>query len=289
MGRTSPTDPKDLPDRIRAVLACSECQAPLPSDLTAARCSRCGGATSFRDGVLVARTEEAHSYFDNVFEVMREGNHVRGTWDIFYQEQAAVVEQSLREGEIVLDVGCGPELPYNKRGAFVIGVDASFNSIRVNQHLDLRIFASATRLPLAAQSIDCIVCFYSIHHMTGSTIDDNLSIVRDVFREFARVLKSAGRIMIFDMSPRWPFASIENSFWNVARQRLGDSLDMFFWKDRTLEAVATEAFPQAEFSQRSFNSSPLKTFPPIFSKPSLRVPRLLYPFDINIYQWRLGN
>jgi SAM-dependent methyltransferase len=186
-------------------------------------------------------------------------------------------------------VGCGPELPYRKNGAFVIGVDASFHSIRANEMVDVRVFASAASLPLRSASADAIVCFYSIHHMTGQSVTEHRDIVRNVFREFARVLKPSRRLMVFDVSPRWPFGAIEELTWNTVRRRLGQNLDMFFWKKHDLEMLGRETFPRARFSIERFGGSPFKTFPPIFSKPSLRVPRLLYPFDINLYTWQLDD
>lgn len=277
-----------LPESVRSVLNCAECGRTLDPKSTEA-CLSCGAGTYFRDGVLVARPLEKRSYFDDVFEVMQEGNHAEGTWDIFYREQAALFERSLVADELVVDIGCGPELPYKKGGAFVIGVDASFDSIRANRTVDLRVFASADRLPLARKSVDTIVCFYSVHHMTGTTVAQNRSLVSNVFREFARILKPSGRVMIFDVSPRWPFASFENTFWDVGRRQMGGALDMFFWKDRTLKGVAAEAMPSAAFSQQTFSAPALKTFPPIFSKPGLRFPRFLYPFDINVYRWEMGG
>ncbi len=278
--------PEGLDERAFALLACPKCRAPLLPAPAVASCSACAASLKVRDRVLVARDPASHSYFDEVYEVMRLGNHARGTWDIFYKEQAAAVERSLHEGEVLVDVGCGPELPYRKNGAYVIGVDASFHSIRANEAVDLRVFASAGELPLADRAADAIVCFYSIHHMTGGTVADNRDMVGRVFREFARVLTPGGRLMIFDMSPWMPFAALEELAWNPAKRRLGDSLDMFFWKDRSLERLCREALPGASFSKIRYGRGPFQTFPPIFSKPGLRFPRFLYPFDINLYVWQ---
>ncbi len=236
----------------------------------------------------MALKPDAHSNFDNVFALMREGNHAPGTWGLFYEQQARAIERFLKPGQIVLDIGCGPELPYAKKGAFIVGVDASFGSVEANKGVDLQVFASAAELPIATGVADAIVCFYSVHHMTGMTVQENRAIVAQVFREFARVLKPEGRMFIFDMSPWMPFAGAEALTWNTARQKLGGGLDMFFWKDRDLQRIAKAAMPDANCRIERFGGSYLNTFPPVFSKPGLRVPRFLYPFDINLYIWERG-
>lgn len=254
--------------------------------LGGAECASCGTKLEIRDGVAISRDPSSRSYFDDVFEIMRIGNHAAGTWEIFYQEQAKTVERSIQPGEVVVDIGCGPELPYRKNGGYVIGVDPSFHSIRANQAVDLRLFASAAELPLASGVVDAIVCFYSIHHMTGNTIAESRRMVGNAFNEFARILKPTGRLMIFDLSPWSPFGALENFVWNAMRRKLGKSLDMFFWKTGVLQRFGSERLPNASFCVRRFNTSIFRTFPPIFSKPSIRVPRLIYPFDINLYQWQ---
>lgn len=268
-----------------SLLACSKCRANLRFQGNQATCESCDAVVHLKDGVVVARELAVKSYFDDVFEVMQAGNHAPGTWDIFYAEQAAALNKMIGPGQVVIDIGCGPELPYAKNGAFVVGVDASFDSIRANKVVDLRIFASAAAMPLRNHVADVIVCFYSVHHMTGKTVEENRTIVKQVFQEFSRVLKPSGRLLVFDMSPWFPFATVEELVWNQARQRIGAGLDMFFWKDWQLQRMGLEALPGAKFSIRRFGQAPLRTFPPVFSKPDLRLPRFLYPFDINLYVW----
>ena len=96
---------------------------------------------------------------------------------------------------VVLDVGCGPALPYRRDPRwFVIGLERSFESLRRNADVDLRVHGTATALPLADRSIDAIVCFYSIHHMVGATVTQNRALVNAAFQEFGRVLKLHGEL-----------------------------------------------------------------------------------------------
>jgi SAM-dependent methyltransferase len=190
-------------------------------------------------------------------------------------------------GATVLDVGCGPQAPY-KRGDnwFLIGLEPSLNSLRANKSLDLRLHGSSDAIPLAGKSIDTVVCFYSIHHMTGNTVPENRSIVEKTFREFARIIRPGGQLLIFDISPWWPFSQLEVWTWNLARKALGARLDMFFWKASWLDAAGKAAFPGASLEIERLPSNPFTLFAPIFYIPRLKIPRMLYPFAINLYRWR---
>lgn len=267
-------------------LACPKCHADFSPEGGALRCTACDFVGRMDNGVVVIGNPAIPSYFDRIYPIMQASNHAPGTWELFYSRQAAAVENCLQPGQLVIDVGCGPEIVYRKNGAFVVGVDASFASIRENRAADIRVFGSAAEMPLKEQSADVVVCFYSVHHMTGRTAAENHGIVNRVFREFARVLKARGTLMIFDVSPRWPFDVLEYAGWNLARRFLGSSLDMYFWKERDLRALGAAYLPRASFELRRFGGSVLTTFPPIFSKPAFRLPRFLYPFDINLYRWQ---
>jgi SAM-dependent methyltransferase len=275
--------------KMLSLIACSKCHQPISLLTDHGACASCGTAVMMKNGVLVTEEFSKRSYFDAVFQVMREGNREESTWKLFYQQQAQFVSDSLRDGDIVIDVGCGPELPYAKKNAFVIGVDASYDSIRTNTTVDLRVYASAAAMPLRTGVADKMICFYSVHHMTGDSISENRQIVREVFREFARVLKPSGRLLIFEVTPRWPFATFEDISWNAARSLLGTRLDMYFWSRQRLVQLAAEDLPGARLNLHHFKSSALATFPPIFSKPSLRVPRFMYPFSICLYEWNLSE
>jgi len=271
------------------LLACPKWRTFLPDIGESVVCSDCGTKTWVKGSVVLARPLESTSYFDENFAVMQEGNQMEGTWDIFYAEQVQYVESLLKPGEVVLDVGCGPTLLYDPKGAFVIGVDVSLPSIQANKAISMGIYASAAELPLRSMSVDTVMCFYSIHHMTGTSVMENERIVMQVFTELGRVLKPNGRLMVFDMSP-WPgFAMAEELLWNAAKSKIGPQLDMFFWKDHRLEKIASKAIENSRMTIKRFGSKPYQTFPPVFSKPGLRIPRLFYPFDINLYTWQRGE
>jgi hypothetical protein len=72
------------------------------------------------------------------------------------------------------------------------------------------------------------------------------------------------------------------------RRRLKESLNVFFWRRRALEALAAEHLPPGtRLEYRTITVSPFLVFPFAFTFPRLRLPRLLYPFDISVYIWRM--
>jgi len=189
---------------------------------------------------------------------------------------------------VILDVGCGPRLPYVRPSqSLVLGVDASFESLRRNIDVDVRVYASAISLPIASNSVDAIVCFYSLHHVVGTTVQDNQRLVRRTLAEFARVLANGGRVVIFDVAPWWVPWAVQRAAWNAVRYILGGALNMFFWRRRELFSLVTATFraPSAVESF-TFRVPALTMFPPAFAVPRLRLPRFLYPFDINMYTWQ---
>jgi ubiquinone/menaquinone biosynthesis C-methylase UbiE len=152
--------------------------------------------------------------------------------------------------------------------------------------VDLRVYGSATEIPLPDRSVDAVLAYYAVHHMTGQTTQENRQKVVTAFQEFGRVVKSGGELLVFEVSPWAPFYFAEKVVWNQARALLGPRLDMYFYGARDYESLGRRALPNASFSIQRFDSSLLNTFPVAFSLPWLRVPRFLYPFDVNLYRWR---
>jgi SAM-dependent methyltransferase len=276
------------PDQFAAFeryLACPRCRGPIAA--ASLNCRSCNFHFGDFDGVLSAFESARPSYFDDKHEIMSEVSGDPGTWSLFYARQAKRFEALVPPGAVVLDVGCGPQVPYT-RGSdwFLIGLEPSLNSLCANRSLDLRLHGSSESIPLADKSVDAIVCFYSIHHMTGDAVPDNRRIVGKTLQEFARVMRPGGQLLVFDISPWWPFSQLELWSWNLARKTLGPRLDMFFWKATWLTAAGKAAFPAASLDIERFRSNPLIPFAPIFYLPRLKIPRMLYPFTINMYRWR---
>jgi SAM-dependent methyltransferase len=285
MNRAFDSGPIGSKEIVERLLACPKCRGGL--EVATGACRSCSYKLSVAGNVLSTFENTNVSYFDDKHEIMSEATSDQGTWRLFYERQARRVEELVPKGAKVLDVGCGPAVPY-RRGQdwFVIGLEPSLQSILANKSLDLRLHATSLEIPLADKSVDAILCFYSIHHMTGKSVPENREIVARSFAEFGRIVRPGGQLLIFDISPWWPFSALEVLAWSRARRTLGSKLDMFFWKANWLAKLGMDKFPSASLQIKRFPSSPFTLFAPIFYLPKLKVPRMLYPFAINFYRWQ---
>jgi len=243
------------------------------------------------DNVALMTPSIQKSFFDDKFETMQKGHEEEGEWAFCYAQQTALLSSYFVEGQVVLDVGCGPVLPYPKPpGVFVIGLEPSFASIRANQLVDLRVSGSASAIPMADSSVDIIVCFYSIHHMVGSSRKTTRGNVSQAFLEFGRVLKPNGILFVFEMTPVLPFYALQSLLWNSVRGIAPKILDMYFWSANSLAKVGKENLPPASTLEKVFfGTSAFTLIPPVFNLPWLRMPRIFYPLDAKLYKWRISK
>ena len=228
------------------------------------------------------------SYFDDKFDTMLAGHSKNdGDWKFAYEKQVELIELNMPRGGIAVDIGCGPGTPYPKPlDTFLIGLEYSFPSIAANQAVDLRVCASAEALPFASCSVDLIIAVYAVHHITGLSVNETTMKVTQVLSEFARVVRTGGKIIIIEMAP-FPLLSILQSFfWNIAKNFLGDKLDQFFWTPQLLKSRCPAEIWNLPLRILKFNSSPFEFVPPIFSLPWLRIPRFLYPLRSVAYIWQ---
>ncbi len=284
---TAAAEPSVLVEKF---LACPRSHQPV---LVSGDQITCGGSAfsgSLRDGVAVMMPSTQSSFFDNKFEVMRSGHESEGEWSFCYAQQTKLLSSYLRPGQVILDVGCGPSLPYERPpGTITIGLEPSFHSIRANHDVDLRVYASAGEIPMADRSVDVVVCFYSIHHMVGSSRKQTIANVRRAFSEFGRVLKPDGLLFVFEMTPITLFSLAQTALWNLARRMAPSKLDMYFWSADSLAGMGTSQLPTGSTLEKIFfGASAFTMFPPAFSLPWIKVPRLIYPLDAKLYKWRMA-
>jgi len=140
-------------------------------------------------------------------------------------------------------------------------------------------------MPLPSRSVDIAVAFYSIHHMVGQTTSDNETIVAKAFAELNRVLKPGGSLFVFEMTPYQPVYRLQRFAWNLAKRLLGRRLDMYFRSAESMAAFGSSALPEAHLEEIDFSCSAFETFPPFFSLPWFRIPKIFYPLDARLYKW----
>ncbi len=276
------------------MLACPDCHGPLILHEETLRCTmqscRRVLVLSVSDDVVMAEERLHFSPFDYVVEVMSARDP--GTRCVFFSQQTKWLDfrlaRLLGEEPVVVDVGCGPKLPYRRsRRYFLIGVDPSFESVRRNDEVDLRVFGKAARLPLRDASVDVVLCSYSLHHMVGQSVSDNRLCVQRAFSEFGRVLKPGGYVYAFDNSPPWPVDLLQRAVWNIAKG-IYAQLDMFFWSWGALRDISLQCLPGgAEFRRWEFKGSPWVIFPFVCAWTHLKLPRLLFPLRTYAYEWRM--
>lgn len=108
------------------------------------------------------------------------------------------------EDPVIVDVGCGPQ-SWMLAGAGIergtkIGLDLD-PDISHNRDVHYVAFAPAERLPLKSNSADLIISSYVIEHLEDPG---------EAFREFARVLKPGGKLIVWAAN-KWNYAIFASS------------------------------------------------------------------------------
>lgn len=128
------------------------------------------------------------------------GAGVRGAVSRFYPNYVSendlflsMVARYLRQDSIVLDAGCGSgsfRYSWKQKVQFLVGCDLTEELPR-NLNIDVGVFADLAHLPFAHETFDVIFSHYVMEHVDAP---------RDVFSEFARVLKPGGKLIILTPS-----------------------------------------------------------------------------------------
>ena len=157
--------------------------------------ARAADAAVDMDAVAINRVFHDHEcvYYDERFAIrhdQRAGRRAR-------REIEQALGRSLRDGELIVDVGCGTgwyaaglrascaELPRLQ----VVGVDLSTGMLATARAAGASplVQADASRLPLGTGSVDVIVTRGVLHHLPS---------ISAAFTEWRRVLRPAGEVVI---------------------------------------------------------------------------------------------
>jgi SAM-dependent methyltransferase len=273
----------------RSVLACPRCRAA-PLDFSGERiaCATCGWHGEMRGKIFSALPDTQEARFDTLHEAIEAQNNHPVVWRWFYEQQCAAIAAALQPGRIALDLGCGPEAPYDKpSGATIVGADLSRASLEDNRDVDLGVHASAAALPVADRSIDAVIAFYIFHHMVGETVAATRKNVEAGFAELGRIAKPGAEILVFEICPWGPAWLAERIGWTAARRVGGKFIDFLFWPSAFYEALGRRVFgPAASFERVRYPLEWNASFTPVIGLPWLSVPRFAYPFDVMLFRWR---
>ena len=275
---------KNLSEAIQRYLACPNCHGRLLMRNERPQCSHCSFTGQVQDHVVVMM-DRRPSFFDDPFDV-RQGGGEDPFLTLFRSQQEQRLHGYLKPGAVVCDVGCGRNLQYAKPAdCFVIGIDPSFSSMQANHDVDLNVLGTAQALPIPSGSVDVLLCFYSVHHMVGDTIDETTRRVSTAFKEFSRVLRPGGTLFVFEVSPWFVSGWLQRGLWNHARKMLGSRLDMYLWPSGALMNVGRHAIPHMNIAHSVLHIPALQMLPPFLAFPQFKIPRFLIPVDISVYRW----
>ena len=232
------------------------------------------------------REQRDGSFFDDKHAVMEHGSAEPGVRRCCYAEQATVIESAIPAGAVVVDVGCGPALPYRRAKSWtLIGVDLSYESLRANTEVDIPVYGSAADLPLADHSVDAIVSLYAIHHFGGQTRRENESRVARGFAEFGRVLKPGGSLFIFELSPWWPVWQAQCAYLEPRAQAHAEHGHLLLARAPARERSGRTPRALHDAAPRPVSCASPDAHPPGVRVPGLKIPRFLFPFHVHLYHW----
>jgi len=245
MGSMDKLDQHSLSAKLRGIVRCTDCHAPLAEAGGAFVCALCGSRFPLVHGVyrFVDAEDYAASfgwqwqrYSTTQLDTLGTGS------DEDFRKRTAIDPREL-QGKLVLDVGCGmgrfAEVA-TRWGAEVVGIDLSDACEVAAQNLGGRDFvplqADALKLPFAPESFDYIYSIGVLHHTPDC---------ERAFKSLPRYLKPGGTIAVWLYSGynKWyRFSDFYRKFTRRMPPRLLHSMlriavPLFYSIDRVLRAI----------------------------------------------------
>jgi len=270
------------------ILACPECLGDLSVQTgETLQCTKCDKTIEIIDDVLMMQDKVHPSFFDMPCELLLEGEKSEVLWSFSHLNQSKIIEKELKQGDKILDIGCGRTVYYSRpEGANVIAIDPSFASMRENKMADIRVCSTAERLPVHSNKISAAIYFYAIHHFVGNNMDKNKENIQKALSECRRILQPGGSIFIIEMTLD-PWASkLQGLYWNVGRKLLKERLDAFMYtKEEIIQILESNKFTPLKESYLSFDTQAFKWIPVILRFPWIKIPKILVPTTSTLFHW----
>lgn len=103
------------------------------------------------------------------------------------------LQQYARDGDTLLDVGCGPSIYREASPARYVGLDLLTEPYGSEAQHSIDVYAGAGAIPFADASFDLVMSKSAFFQFPSPP---------EVLEEFRRVLKPSGRLMLFDYNRR---------------------------------------------------------------------------------------
>jgi len=211
--------------QLLTLLNCPNCLGNLKKDQHSLRCCKCQNKWEINNGVICLLHHShkiVRNELDGIEQLDREGgldvfdNEYKQAYlnlpnfpdkgkfshDENYFWEVAIgkknfnkVKKSIGSGKIVLEIGadlCWASYQLARKNNFVIALDINSAHLQRANYLSRRSYFTKIQgdminLPIRDESIDVVLGIASIHHSSN---------LNKTFREFARVLKSGGRLIL---------------------------------------------------------------------------------------------
>jgi ubiquinone/menaquinone biosynthesis C-methylase UbiE len=128
----------------------------------------------------------------------------------------------IRRGETVIDAGSGPDYPFQyelaENGCKVFSIDINPDLMKSKPHPNItHIVAGIDKMPVPDGSADTVYCISVLEHIKIDT-------AKEVFKEFRRVLKPGGRVVLtmdITMDGRYSWARRPSQMFDICGLRYG--------------------------------------------------------------------